>query len=207
VRTPAQAVANALIAVRGSYYYGTGMCDHVVATYYGLGYSGFYTALQHAQQTPQKYRHGWSDTPPAGAPVFWSNSTAGHAALSVGRGNIATTDLVRSGRVNIVPIGAIQQHWGLAPLFWTDAWYGSQGVELVSPGLVATPAPTPKPPAPSQEEDAMIVQFGPNETYLLSGNRACPIGAVTAADLRASGVRSAGWASVDKPAFVLAFVA
>ena len=78
---------------------------------------------------PLTSRH--SDTrPPVGAPCFWKGPTAqGHAGIVVEyRGavpHIATTDVVRLGRVDVVPLRKIEQVWPSAHwLGWTSQLQG-----------------------------------------------------------------------------------
>ena len=78
---------------------------------------------------PLTSRH--SDTrPPVGAPCFWKGPTAqGHAGIVVEyRGAvpyIATTDVVRLGRVDVVPLRKIEQVWPSAHwLGWTSQLQG-----------------------------------------------------------------------------------
>jgi hypothetical protein len=67
------------------------LCDRYVANAYGLSHSGYVSAKIHWSQIPAKYKHPGNTNPPAGALVFWSVGVYGHAALSVGGGNISTT--------------------------------------------------------------------------------------------------------------------
>jgi hypothetical protein len=78
---------------------------------------------------PLSARH--SDTrPPVGAPCFWKGPTAqGHAAIVVEyRGDVpyvATTDVLRLGRVDVVPMRKIEQVWPSAHwLGWTSQLQG-----------------------------------------------------------------------------------
>jgi hypothetical protein len=143
LNTSPQAVARALTFARLRTRFTAGMCDHVVSVENGLTYSGYPTAARHFASIPGQYRHGHT-TPPPGGLVFWlgGSSGAGHVALSVGSGLCASTDIVATGYVNVVKISLIQQRWGLSYVGWTDAYYGPQGVRVIS----APPTPTPTPP-------------------------------------------------------------
>lgn len=52
---------------------------------------------------------------PAGVMLYWSGGSRGygHAAVSVGGGNMVSTDLPTAGVVGKVPIGMAAQRWGL----------------------------------------------------------------------------------------------
>jgi len=135
-----RAVANALYYARKRTRFRAGWCDHVVALENGLAYSGYVTAAAHFHAVPTKYRHG-TGTAPAGALCFWTGGShgAGHVALSVGRGYCASTDIVATGYVNIVPISLIHSRWGQTYVGWTDAYYGPQGTRVIAPPVAARP--------------------------------------------------------------------
>lgn len=71
-----------------------------------------------------KHRHPETDPHkiPRGVPVFWSGGSHGdgHAAPSVGGGQIWTTDLIRPGRIDLAPISLVHRQWGLTLLGWTE---------------------------------------------------------------------------------------
>ncbi|BFO23119.1 hypothetical protein SHKM778_95070 (plasmid) [Streptomyces sp. KM77-8] len=49
-----------------------------------------------------------------GALMFWStDGRAGHVALYVGNGQIASNDIREPGRISIVPATDIESKWGL----------------------------------------------------------------------------------------------
>lgn len=123
-RTAAQAVAWARSLAASGQPTAQGRCAHYVALAYGRGGAfsvdpghGRDTALNLYALIPARYRHaGAGDIPPAGALVFWrTHNTAGHVALSVGGGYVASTDATtagyRAGRYSIVPIAVIDA-WG-----------------------------------------------------------------------------------------------
>lgn len=49
---------------------------------------------------------------PAGVPIYWLGGSHGHAALSMGDGRCASTDIKRKGKIDVVPINLIAQRWG-----------------------------------------------------------------------------------------------
>jgi surface antigen len=85
-------------------------CDNFVAQAYGLAHSGYNTASQHWAGIPGGYKGG--GTPPPGALVFWNTGPDGHVALSVGGGNVYTTDFVRDGHVDVARANDITKRWG-----------------------------------------------------------------------------------------------
>lgn len=89
---------------------------------------------------PDGHQHGWYN-PPAGVPVFWSggSSGAGHVALADGHGHVYSSDILRDGKVDLVPIATIHAKWGLTYLGWTESLNGVLVYE--------TPAAPPAPPA------------------------------------------------------------
>lgn len=125
-----------------------GMCDHYVGLYYGLSHSGFATARAHWEAMPATFKHGTGPMK-AGALCLWSNGVGeGHAAIAVDATHIASTDIITTGRVSIVPVTLIAQRWGLTFKGWCDPWYGSQGVDLLTPPVIQPSSPPPPAPRP-----------------------------------------------------------
>jgi hypothetical protein len=127
--TASQAVAWARSLAGSGQSVTPGLCAHYVALAYGRSHafsilpSGGATALNLFALTPAKYKHsGASDTPPAGALVFWrTHNSAGHVALSMGGGYVASTDAPTAGKYSIVPISVIDS-WG-PRLGWTAPYF------------------------------------------------------------------------------------
>ncbi|MGQ0625612.1 MAG: lytic transglycosylase domain-containing protein, partial [Sporichthyaceae bacterium] len=70
--------------------------------------------------TPAGARHPGDRNPPAGALVFWDTGRRpGHVALSMGQGLIASNDIVRAGRIDVVALNEIERRWGARYLGWT----------------------------------------------------------------------------------------
>jgi hypothetical protein len=65
--------------------------------------------------------------------VFWSTgkSRAGHVALAVGGGRIASNDILRKGMIDIVGLGTISQKWGAKYLGWAPPFFGGRLVASV----------------------------------------------------------------------------
>lgn len=81
-----------------------------------------------------KFKHT-TGTPPKGVPIFWRIGEFGHVALSDGNGYCYSTDILRRGKVDRVPIARIASRWGAKYLGWTE---DLNGVRVYTP---------PKPPA------------------------------------------------------------
>lgn len=65
-----------------------------------------------------KFRHAMG-TPPAGVPVWWGGG-AGHVALSAGGGQVWSTDILRKGQIDLVPLSEITSKWGKPYEGWTE---------------------------------------------------------------------------------------
>src|SRR5215471_1223651 len=111
--------ANAAVATANRYTTcQEGMCLKYVHIWLEIGslYPTAISAWNHA-----RYRHAGS-TPPRGAPTFWADGStgAGHIALSLGGGNIRSTDVYSSYHVSSVPLTWIRNNWGLPYLGWSE---------------------------------------------------------------------------------------
>ena len=113
-----------------------GMCDHFVAMAYGLSHSGYGSATAHWANIPGKFKHT-DHSPPVGATVFWNIGTNGHVALSVGGGQIASTDIKVKGKVSIVPLGEIEQKWHARYLGWSPPYYQGRTTSVGGAGVGA----------------------------------------------------------------------
>jgi len=67
-------------------------------------------------------RHRGDRTPPRGAMCFWTGGSHGygHIAPSLGKGVIRSSDAGGQGRPATVPLGWVEEHWGLTYEGWTD---------------------------------------------------------------------------------------
>lgn len=107
----------------------SGLCDHFVGRAYGYAHSGFATAAAHWAASPGKRKDG---VPPAGALVFWTGGRtgAGHVAISLGGGMIASTDILRSGKVDVVSIEYLNARWGnLQYQGWANPYFYGQRIK------------------------------------------------------------------------------
>ena len=89
-----------------------------MAKYYGYSSSGYATAISHWNAIPANEKHPGDNNPPPGALVFWSGNL-GHVALSVGNGEVVSTDYPHSGMVSKTPISTITNGWGKSYLGWS----------------------------------------------------------------------------------------
>ncbi|WP_240351079.1 C40 family peptidase [Streptomyces olivoreticuli] len=105
------------------------MCLAFVATTYGWTFSGTTYAQDHYLDVmPKDMRHDKDRNPPAGALMFWTTgSRAGHVALYVGDGKIASNDIETPGRISIVPATDIETKWGATYLGWSPPYFPQGG--------------------------------------------------------------------------------
>lgn len=116
------AIAKAKTVTRWTY----GMCDNFVANMYGYSHSGYNTAIEHWRDTPSSLKHPGDMKAPAGALMFWSGGD-GHVALSLGDGNIVSTDIGGPSTVSTAPASDITTKWGKPYLGWAYPYF--QGSE------------------------------------------------------------------------------
>ncbi|MEU2086522.1 peptidase M23 [Streptomyces albus] len=97
------------------------LCLRFVSTAYGFGPTRQYRAIEQWQDTPARMKHAKDRHPPKGALMYWSTGAgrAGHVALYIGDGKIASNDIRRPGYIDIVPAAAIEKDWGSTYLGWT----------------------------------------------------------------------------------------
>lgn len=122
--SPSQAIKNAMNTTRNA----VGMCDRVVASYFGYSSSGYATAIVHWNSIPPSSKHPGDTNAPAGSLVFWSGGStgAGHVALSLGGGKIVSTDYPRSGITSATTIDAISNGWGEHYMGWSAPVFQGQ---------------------------------------------------------------------------------
>jgi hypothetical protein len=122
--TPQQAVAYARgeVAMPDKDY--SGLCLHFTSWCYGYGGAGATSAAAFWSSSDHRLRHS-GGRPPAGAVVLWTGGSHGygHATISAGGGKIYSTDIRRSGRVDLVPLTEIHDRWGLHYVGWTPPYF------------------------------------------------------------------------------------
>lgn len=104
-------------------------CLAFVAVAYGWQFSGVdYAIDKYKIDTPADMRHDGDRNPPPGALMFWSTSSrAGHVAVSVGGGMIASNDIVEAGKISVVPAGDIESKWGSHYEGWAPPYFPRGG--------------------------------------------------------------------------------
>lgn len=149
-RTSEQALAAALTESARPSRDWSGLCMRFTRMMYGIAAVGDYDGDGDADAVDgwksARHKHPTSDPDaiPRGVPVFWSGGRNGygHAAISVGGGQMWTTDLVRWGEVDLAPIADVRRKWGLELLGWAEE---INGVRVYTP--------------PTTKEEAMVKDF------------------------------------------------
>jgi hypothetical protein len=99
-------------------------CLNFVAQAYGYRRSGVLTAALFWAGAAERYPP--TAEPPVGALVFWSTGDpAGHVALSLGDGMVASNDVTGPGAISVVPLTEIAQRWGAHYLGWAPPSFPS----------------------------------------------------------------------------------
>ncbi|WP_223267723.1 hypothetical protein [Streptosporangium nondiastaticum] len=96
---------------------------------YGWNFSGTDYAIDHYQiEMPKDMRHDGDRNPPPGALMFWDTGhRAGHVAIYVGDGKIASNDIGPIGEISIVPATEIETKWNAKYLGWSPPYYPKGG--------------------------------------------------------------------------------
>lgn len=99
-----------------------GMCLREVRECFGVG-----PAADDAAEAWRDAQHKHPETDPRkiprGVPVFWTGGSHGHGhiAISTGfAGRCFSTDILRAGYFDQVPIDLIHEKWGLTLAGWTE---------------------------------------------------------------------------------------
>ncbi|MFD3422030.1 NlpC/P60 family protein [Streptomyces decoyicus] len=97
------------------------LCLRFVSTAYGYGPTRQYRAIEQWGDTSARMKHPGDRHPPPGALMYWSTGKgrAGHVAIYLGGGKIASNDIERVGYIDIVPASEIEAKWGSTYLGWT----------------------------------------------------------------------------------------
>lgn len=97
----------------------SGMCLRMVRECYGIGpvfadAAGAWRGATH--------KHGPDSPAPRGFPVFWTGGSSGHGhvAIATGDGRCWSTDILRPGMFDLVPISLIHTRWGLTYVGWSQ---------------------------------------------------------------------------------------
>ncbi|MFH9355162.1 peptidase M23 [Kitasatospora sp. NPDC017646] len=113
------------------------MCLAATASAYGWNYAGYTNppanshawAIEHYRNIiPATMRHDKDRNPPPGALLYWdTGGQYGHIAVYVGGGQVASTDILRPGHIDIVPAEQIETKWGATYLGWAPPYYPAAG--------------------------------------------------------------------------------
>lgn len=109
-----------------------GYCLQWVRSTFDVG-SLYYDANEGWEKARYKHRVNTGNAVPKGVPVWWSNSSHGHVALSVGDGWCLSTDAGGSGVVAKVRIDDLTRRWNLNLRGWTA---DINGVRVFTPDPV-----------------------------------------------------------------------
>ncbi|MFD9593072.1 peptidase M23 [Kitasatospora sp. NPDC059973] len=112
-------------------------CLATVASAYGWGGAGYTNppANSHSYATelyrnliPASMHHDGDRNPPPGALMFWdTGSLAGHVAMYIGNGQVASSDILRPGYIDIVPATEIETKWGAKYIGWAPPYFPAAG--------------------------------------------------------------------------------
>ena len=99
-------------------------CLRFVAEAYGWRSSGVAYAIDAYTGMPASMRHDGDRDPPRGALMFWdTGERAGHVALYLGHGLIASNDIKRPGYISVVPATDIETTWHARYVGWSPPYF------------------------------------------------------------------------------------
>ena len=99
-------------------------CLRFVAQSYGWHSSGVQFAIDAYTSMPAGMRHDLDREPPPGALMFWrTGGRAGHVALYLGDGLIASNDIGSPGYISVVPATEIESKWGATYVGWSPPYF------------------------------------------------------------------------------------
>ncbi|MER8267978.1 peptidase M23 [Streptomyces griseus] len=103
-------------------------CLRFVAAAYGRGSAGSRFAIGHYRSMPEEMKHDGDRNPPPGALMYWdTGGEAGHVALYVGDGKIASNDIRRAGYIDVVDATDIETQWSATYLGWAPPYFPRGG--------------------------------------------------------------------------------
>lgn len=103
-------------------------CLAFTANVYGWSYSGVTYAIDHYTVVPAAMRHDGDRHPPPGALMYWDTGhRAGHIAVYLGDGKIASNDILRPGYIDVVDAGLIETRWNARYVGWTPPDFPKAG--------------------------------------------------------------------------------
>jgi hypothetical protein len=98
------------------------LCDHAQANAAGYAHSGDVSASQNWEDIPNNHRHPMRLIT-QGQPVFYHTNGDGHIVRYAENGYAYTTDMLRSGRIDYVPLSFISKRMGMQPTGFADNEY------------------------------------------------------------------------------------
>lgn len=102
-----------------------GFLDNFAGMAYGRSTIAFTTPMNQWQNTLDKYKHT-DRNPPAGALVFFRTSAAGHVTISLGSGNLISTDIDGNGTLGKTTIASLEARRGAPYVGWTNPYFVSE---------------------------------------------------------------------------------
>ncbi|MFD8155308.1 peptidase M23 [Streptomyces sp. NPDC059720] len=103
-------------------------CLAFVARAYGWSFSGVPYAIDHYREMPASMKHDKDRNPPPGALMYWeTGGRAGHVAVYLGDGKIASNDILRPGYIDVVPATDIETKWGSTYVGWAPPYFPKGG--------------------------------------------------------------------------------
>ncbi|MFI1890494.1 NlpC/P60 family protein [Streptomyces jumonjinensis] len=104
------------------------LCLAFVARTYGWSFSGVNYAIDHYRQMPASMKNDRDRKPPPGALMYWdTGQRAGHVAIYLGNGEIASNDIRRPGYIDVVPATDVESKWGATYLGWAPPYFPKGG--------------------------------------------------------------------------------
>ncbi|KFG71449.1 NlpC/P60 family protein [Streptomyces mutabilis] len=103
-------------------------CLAFTAIVYGWNFSGVNYAIDHYSVVPKSMQHDGDRHPPAGALMYWDTGhRAGHIAVYLGDGKVASNDILRPGYIDIVDAELFETKWGARYIGWTPPVFPRAG--------------------------------------------------------------------------------
>ncbi|GHH56218.1 peptidase M23 [Streptomyces candidus] len=103
-------------------------CLAFVARVYGWSFSGVPYAIDHYREMPASMKHDKARNPPPGALMYWeTGGRAGHVAVYLGNGKIASNDIRRPGYIDVVPATEVETKWGSTYVGWAPPYFPKGG--------------------------------------------------------------------------------
>ncbi|WP_307813688.1 peptidase M23 [Streptomyces sp. N35] len=103
-------------------------CLAFTAIVYGWQFSGVTYAIDHFSVVPKDMQHRGDRHPPPGALLYWDTGhRAGHIAVYLGNGQVASNDILRPGYIDVVDIEMFETKWRAKYIGWTPPFFPKGG--------------------------------------------------------------------------------